>query len=427
MKALRYYAVFLLLIVVLPTISITSAQDNAPTQITLWHIIGASESEAVAFNDIVTQFNISQNEWEIVHTRVIQQTYDNAFHLAAEQDRLPCVVDVDAPLVPNYAWSGYLISLDDYISDELRADLLPTMLGSYNEHIYAVGYIEAALTLYGHRSVLEENNIRIPTGVDNPWTREEFDTALDTLAASGQFKYAIDFATGIPGEWPAYGLAPFLQSFGGDLINRDTYLTAEGILNGPEAIEWGNWWQSVFDRELADPNGFDINSFVTGDIPLMWNGSWFYPILADGVGDDLVIIPPPDMGHGPKIGAASWQWGISSSCEYPDGAWAFIDYLLSPENSAHLNKTTGTIPPRISIFDQTDFYGEGKPLNILTEFSREYAVIRPPTPGYSTIRDEFELVSREIANGADVEETLNAAVDNIDADIQAHDGYGFTD
>lgn len=30
-----------------------------------------------------------------------------------------------------------------------------------------------------------------------------------------------------------------LQSFGGDLIDRKTYLSAEGALNGLKALAWG--------------------------------------------------------------------------------------------------------------------------------------------------------------------------------------------
>ena len=42
-------------------------------------------------------------------------------------------------------------------------------------------------------------------------------------------------ATGWTGEWWPYGYSPFLQSFGGDLINRSDYKSAEGVLHGDPA------------------------------------------------------------------------------------------------------------------------------------------------------------------------------------------------
>ncbi len=33
-----------------------------------------------------------------------------------------------------------------------------------------------------------------------------------------------------------------------------------------------------------------------------------------------LLLPPPDLGTGPKIGGGSWQWAISSTCEEVEGA-----------------------------------------------------------------------------------------------------------
>ncbi|MCK4897327.1 MAG: hypothetical protein KAS38_01010, partial [Anaerolineales bacterium] len=50
----------------------------------------------------------------------------------------------------------------------------------------------------------------------------------------------------------------------------------------------------------------------------------------------------------------------------------------------------------------------------------------PPTPAYLSAALSFEKAMADIANGADVIDALDAAVDEIDADIEANDGYGFT-
>ena len=52
-------------------------------------------------------------------------------------------------------------------------------------------------------------------------------------------------------------------------------------------------------------------------------------------------------------------------------------------------------------------------------------MIRPPTPGYVVIALEFEKAMADIANGTDVLDALDAAVDEIDSDIENNDGYGF--
>ena len=216
-----------------------------------------------------------------------------------------------------------------------------------------------------------------------------------------------------------------LQSFGGDLIDRTTYLTAEGKLNGPEAVAWGEWWQNLFQSGLSNPKATDDQAFIQGRAALAWIGNWYYPNLAKAWGDDLLYLPPPDMGHGPKVGAGSWQWAITKACEHPDGAWAFIDFMMKPENVAKISNATGLIPGRSSAVPMADLYKEGGPLAGIVAFPKAFAVIRPPTPAYGTIRVKFQDAAQAIANGADVRDTLDDAAAAIDADIAANNGYGF--
>ena len=45
-------------------------------------------------------------------------------------------------------------------------------------------------------------------------------------------------------------------------------------------------------------------------------------------GKDTLFLPTPDFGKGPKIGAASWQFGVSAASQHPDGAAALIKFVL---------------------------------------------------------------------------------------------------
>jgi multiple sugar transport system substrate-binding protein len=61
---------------------------------------------------------------------------------------------------------------------------------------------------------------------------------------------------------------------------------------------------------------------------------------------------------------------------------------------------------------------------VFYDLSAEQALVRPVTPGYVVAAKIFEKALADIANGADVAGTLDAAVDEIDADISANGGYG---
>ena len=77
--------------------------------------------------------------------------------------------------------------------------------------------------------------MRIPTGIEDAWTLDEFNEALEKLQALDEVEYAIDFKMNYgQGEWYTYGFSPIIQSWGGNLIDRSDYQSADGVLNGPE-------------------------------------------------------------------------------------------------------------------------------------------------------------------------------------------------
>jgi multiple sugar transport system substrate-binding protein len=56
--------------------------------------------------------------------------------------------------------------------------------------------------------------------------------------------------------------------------------------------------------------------------------------------------------------------------------------------------------------------------------SKAQALVRPVTPGYVVQAKVFEKALADIANGADVADTLDAAADEINADIEKNKNYG---
>ena len=134
-----------------------------------------------------------------------------------------------------------------------------------------------------------------------------------------------------------------MQSFGGDLIDRSTFKTAEGFLNGPEAIAFGEWSKNLFESGLVpgtSQDGADRDTgFLDGRYALQWNGNWAAVAALDVYGDDMLFLPAPDFGHGPKIGAASWQFGVTANSENKEGANAFIEFAIQDKYLAAFGKS----------------------------------------------------------------------------------------
>ncbi len=397
----------------------------AQTELTMWYHGGGNQVESDIINTIVADFNDANADYNVTLEAFPQGSYNDSIVAAALAGNLPDIIDVDGPVMPNWAWAGYMQPLT--IDESVIADFLPGTIGRWNGELYSVGLWDAAVSLYARQSTLDELGLRTPT-LDSPWSGDEFMAALGAAKESGLCEYAFDPGMAWTGEWYPYAFSPFLQSFGGDIVDRSTYLTAEGALNGDEAIAFGEWWQSLFTEGYApgtsqDPADRDTG-FIDGKYCFQWNGNWAAVATMDGGVDDVLFLPAPDFGNGPTIGAGSWQFGVSGTSENAEGANAFIEFALQDKYLAAFSDGIGLIPSTTGAAAMTTNYAEGGPLNVYFALSAEQALVRPVSPGYVVAAKVFEKALADIANGADVADTLDAAVDEIDTDIERNAGYG---
>lgn len=415
-----------------PTEEDASEPDDEPTDsgeaaaVSMWYHGAGNETERAILLSIVDSFNSSQSSCMVEIADFPQESYNESVVAAALAGDLPDIIDVDGPVMPNWAWAEYMQPLD--LPAGALDGFLPGAVGEWNGEVYSVGLWDAAIAMFARRSVLEANDIRIPT-LDNPWTLEEFDAALETLQATGDFDNALDVGMAWTGEWYPYAFSPLMQSFGGDIIDRSTFTTAEGAINGDEAIAFGEWWQSLFDRGLVpgtSQDGADRDTgFLDGKYALQWNGNWAALGAVEAFGDDVLFLPAPDFGNGSRIGAGSWQFGVSADSQQPECANAFIAHAIQDEFLAAFSDGTGLVPSTRSAAALTENYAEGGPLEVFFALSDEQATLRPPTPAYLSAALTFEKALADIANGADVLDALDAAADEINADLEANSNYGF--
>jgi multiple sugar transport system substrate-binding protein len=396
-------------------------RDSDGSNLTLWTHNGGNEAELTAVKQVVEDFNSSQSDVTVTVEAFPQASYNDSVVAAASSGKLACIIDVDGPNAPNWAWANYITPLD--IEEEVK-DFLPTVVGRWDDKIYSIGHYDVALALYAKKSVLEENGIRIAT-FEQPWTREEFDDALAKLKDAGDWDYPLDIVTGDVGEWYPYAYSPMLQSFGGDLINRSDFQSAEGAINSPQAVEWATWLRSLVENGYtAAKSGTDAAiDFQNGKSAILYSGSWAADQSKDVLGDDLVIMPAVDFGNGPKIGGGSWQWAISENCANKEGALEYLKFSLQDKYVASISKATGTIPATDAAAAELPDFAPGGKNEIFRQFAADYAVLRPETPAYPYIASKFTVATQDILNGADAQATLDSLAKDIDQNISSTGGY----
>ncbi|ABX03798.1 MAG TPA: sugar ABC transporter substrate-binding protein [Herpetosiphon sp.] len=402
----------------------TGASSAASGTVTLWFHSGQG-AERDALNATLQAFAAKNSAIKVEAIELPEGAYNDQVNAAALAGELPCLLDFDGPFVYNYAWSGYLQPLDSLIAADVKADFLPSIIeqGTYNGKLYSLGQFDSGLGFYANKELLEKAGVRIPT-LAQPWTRAELDEALSELKANG-LEYPLDLKMDYGrGEWFSYGFSPFLQSFGGDLIDRSTYQKASGSLNSAASVEAMKWFQGLFTNGYVNPKPAGSTDFAEGKAALSWVGHWAYPDYAKALGDKLLVLPAADLGKGAKTGMGSWNWGITSKCANPAAAAEVLSFIVSPEEVLRMSDANGAVPARTSAIAKSKLFGDGAPLNLyVQQLTNGVAMPRPITPAYPVITVAFAEAVDNIVAGADVQAELDKAAQKIDADIEDNQGY----
>ena len=398
-----------------------SGGSSSSGELTLWTHNAGNKEELAVVNQIVADYN-AQGKTKIKVQAFPQANYNDSVVAAATAKKLPCILDTDAPTVPSWAFAGYLGELN--LPQDLVAKQLPSTLGKYQNKLYSIGYYDAALAIFTRKSALQSAGARIPT-IDKPWTAAEFDQLLGKLKANGKYKYAFDLGTGDTGtEWWTYAYSPFLQSFGGDLINRTDYKSSEGVLNGDKAKAWAAWMQGLISKGYTPKkSGTDaFADFVNGKSAMIWSGIWSTSNLSK-LGSDGIYVPPPDLGNGPKIGGGSWQWAISSSCASKDAALDYLKFSLDPKYLAQFAIKQNVVPATEDAAAMTPGWKQGEAKRFFLDESQKFGMIRPPTPGYPYLTTTFAKATQDIVAGGNAAQILDRATKDIDANFKSNNYY----
>jgi multiple sugar transport system substrate-binding protein len=400
------------------------AMGMAQTKVSVWFHAGQG-GEREAMEASIKRFNAANKDIQAELVLLPQGSYNDQVNAAALADKLPCVLDFDGPFAYNYAWTGKLISIDKYVTADVKKDFLGSIVrqGTYGGKLYSLGQFDSGLGIWGNKEMLEKAGVRIPKGIADAWTGDEFLAALDKLQKGG-LKTPLDmkFNYGV-GEWFTYGFAPIMQSFGGDLVNRNGYKTSTGAINGPEAIAGMNYFKKMLPYVNTKPAG--DTDFVDGKAALSFVGHWTYPDYAKALGNKLVLLPMPKFGGKKAVtGMGSWNFGITSDCKVQDAAAKVMLHLVSPDESLAMANANGAVPARKSAIAKSKNFAKGGPLDIFVDqLDEDVALERPVTPGYPTITKAFAEAVNNIVNGADVKAELDKAAKKIDQDIADNKGY----
>ncbi|MER7689890.1 sugar ABC transporter substrate-binding protein [Streptomyces sp. NPDC097610] len=398
--------------------------------ISVWAHQG-QKSEAAALQDAVKSFNSSQSKIKVELKLIPESDYTKTI-TTTDASQLPDVMEFDGPTMANFVYNKKLAPIDSYVSAKTLANATDASKsqGEIGGKHYGLGMFDSGLGIYGNKKLLDAAGVKYPTSLSDDWTAAQFTAALKALKAKDPDGKTLDIQenNGLANEWGTYGFAPIVWSAGGSLIKDGK---AEGALDSPAAVSAMKTFQSW--KTSVDPNT-DGNAFAKGRVALSWVGHWMYPTYSKALGDDLVVLPLPDFGNGPKTGQGSWSWGIGADSKNAKAAGAFMDNLLDDTNVTAMTTANGAVPATKTALAASPLYKQGGPLQLFADQLAKpcgdsditkscVAVTRPVTAGYPVITSKFSGALNSIYGGADPKSALAKAARAIDQDFSDNAGY----
>ena len=304
-------------------------QETLTGTVTVWH--SWQQSELVSLNEVVAAF---QEQHEDVQFQVLYVDPDDLLrrYRSAAASGGPSVLMGAAGWGPGLFDAGLVADVRGFTTTPLLATINQAALD-------AVTYKGALVGLPGtiEGVVLFRNSAIIP---EAPATYED-------LVAAAQVA-THDDVSGAVLERGFLFSAAHLEGIGGQLMDDD----GNPMFNSDKGVEWLNLLDSFTDAGPAEFNtDNDLDLFKAGKAGIIIGSTLDTSGLADAIGSDKLVIDPwPTFGGEGRLSGYVQAENIYLNGNVEAGeqavAWAFMEFLLSPEAQAILADPTkaGRIP-----------------------------------------------------------------------------------
>lgn len=394
-------------------------------QIDFWYSGG--KTAVNVFQDIVDEFNESQDKYEIKTTTQADytETYEK-LQAGIAGKNAPDMVLLDVDKSRNLNEKGLLADINEFIkedSDFQEDDYISVFYGqgeSEDGKRYSLPAYGTTQVLYYNKAAFEQAGID-PASIK---TWQDLAEAAKTMtSADGSF-------VGWEPMWGADNLVDAALSNGATLLSED----GKTVMINSE--EWVEVWES-FRQWIHDDKIMKVNSggqgweywYTTIDDVLQNKAGGYTGSSGDQADLDFSLVAAMeqpgfnDNPSAPTAGALQLAMLESSSDEEKQGVYEFMKFFTSPEKQAKWSMETGYIAVRQSTLEVEEFkaYTEENPQALvpISQASHATPSLTDPTGGkifdaLSIAADKVELENVSAQEALDeAQKTAQAALDSM--------------
>jgi len=311
---------------------------QAATDIVVWHAYRGDEK--AAFEKVVGMYNAKQKAVAVRTLAVPYDAYADKITASVPRGKGPDVFIFAQDRLGGWVEAGQTIEpIDFFVDDKVTSQFVPGMMTAmtYRDTIYGLPLNFKSIAMIYNTALVKAppkttgELIKVAKGLTN--------------AASGRFGLAYEYSN-------FFFHAALMNAFGGQVFAPGPKPVIDSPQNVQAVKTMLKWYRE--DGILpADPSSTLIASlFNDGKAAIVFSGPWFLGEVQDKVKYAIAPLPTVDEAGGKPMRPWLTVEGVyvSAGSQQKEAAYAFAEYLVSPDAALVLALEGGQLPTNKSIY-----------------------------------------------------------------------------
>ena len=330
--------------------SADDGQSKGPVKLTFWH--GYTEADGKVLDQIVEDFNASQNDVKVSTQIKPWDVIDDTLLPALSAKNGPEIVAMPAERLPVYADKGAFASLKGfYAEDSSNTSALnkgAVDMVTVNGTPFGVPTGFVPLALFYNKALFSKAGITAAPTTWDEWVADAKKLTVDKNGDGKPEQYGValpDHATVANGLWPS-----LFYGNGGQIVENGK----TAVIDSPENAQTIEFWRKAIVDDKISPTGLDgIKSdqlFSSGKAAMTVGGPWMSSIATENKIDYGIAAVPagPSAQAASAIGVAM---GTTAQANKDEKAAAekFYAYFLDKTQAVKWSLGSGWPPLRTDV------------------------------------------------------------------------------
>ena len=257
----------------------------------------------------------------------------------------PDVINLPSDSIKNYVDPGYLLPLDEYVSEETKDSYVAELLDGckVDDTLYGLPWYAASGVTFVNTAILEEAGL--------PPEPPEFYDNMEEIART------VKEETGKFAIFPMYTEAgtfrQFLVEAGLPLLNESE---TKAAFNTEETVEMLKFWTDLYRNDLVPSEALTathlrpIELFKTGDLAILVTGPQFIRKIesdAPNIYEQTEVGPLMRWKGQYNYIVELHAMSVGHATEHPELAAEFAAFVTNAENQLELTKLTTILPSQV--------------------------------------------------------------------------------